>query len=1329
MEQANYITKTKFVVASNNKLEKMSSIDITSQILLSSTTFKRNIINHTNFGPDPWSNQLCVICNQTYKNCYGHFGTFSNMMIYKTLYVPYIIKILNNVCSVCKSFRDKKDLICKVCKSVKIKYIIYKHIKLYKNNKVDPIEIAKIVNMNQKQLVPREFVFEILSMISSDTLTKLGIHINNGSDLMWTVFPILSKRYRKDNKVGDRIMKNHIESLYQQMTRFVSDKITNVNTDKVYKIDNNIQIIEMQLVDGEKYKRSDGSLNNTILPKLMKKEGIIINDLICKRVNNCIRAVIIPAHEYISVNEIGVPKLYAQELVVYEYVTQFNIHKLNGMLKNKEYPQIKYRKEYINGEYVNRSTIGIDKLNIGDLIARSLLHGDEVLANRAPTLTKNSILCFKAYITEGKALSLNLTTCNGFGADFDGDQMSIFVLKTPATRIECNMKMSPSENIMSSGFSGILIALTQDLVAGVRILTSDTFYINEYYMKHLINNLKITRKVYPVYKNIGIDKLVDLTHKNGINIYSGKSIFSLLLPSGLNFILYDSNSNNIKLKIENGELIEGEIDKLSVMKQQKGLLNAINELYCEEIVIEFLDNLHKLCENMLQIYGLTTGLHDFYFDRDIMEKITIKRNIKYTNLYNNISNYQTITPSIDMIISEEIKNIQNSNEILTDIMKNKYHHFHDIITCGAKGTTGDVNKMCYTLGQMYIGSDRYADRSPFIAKYDNKSKFGLGIVENNYLSGLSIPEIQMCNQNALNSAITTQIATAKPGYINTKINETVRDFISVADFTIRNPVGDILIQHYFNSFDSEKESLYIIKFNYKDILFTEEDVKTYNIPEYIKFNAYMKRICSIIDLSNLRLNKYEIVNKISIYLPFDFELLLLNNQIEGDVCKDMTFIIENIDKILESYNTSPYKCIDNINKISMTYCLYYYLNPKRITISKKTYIKLFDQIINKIIFAQLESGTGILLRSGTSYLSVVTQELLKSIHQAQSKHTEKSLEDNFNVSKTSKDEIITSYVEDSNINLKRLYLYEIVNDIKCIFGKDTNKRIYKILYYDKEDKNCLIFKCNLNMLALIENKLLLSYIFASIISNLNVLIETDQMLVKSLNYLHVSSTDIFEEPNILICVDGNIQNVRLFIIYFVKLIKNINIRESNITDMYIINREFRFKQCRLSGITYKEAFNLNFIKKDYILTSNLYTVYEMYGTYGYLCASLINLFIIGKDNKVNPKHGAAISCVLCYNNTLVSLNRQGFDKISISKWSNIAFESQVNNLIKTSIKNTIDYGKSINSQMIFGHKLKIGSNHSKVTYNIDKLKSLSTYKLNISNENQLYNIIKMKQSN
>lgn len=1322
-----------FSIASNETVSKLSCVDITSHLL--TTTFRRNILNHNSFGPDAWGNQLCIVCKQKYKNCNGHFGTYSNVLLYKTLYVPHVIKVLNNVCHVCKTSRESKDGVCKVCKTVKSKYLVYKHVKLYKSNKVEPITISRINSLGQMQIMSKESILEILNGLTPSVFEKMGIHVSSGDDMMWRVLPILSKRYRKDNKVGDRIVKNHLESLYQQMTRQVADRVSNMgNVDKLSKIDNTMQIIEMQLVDGDKYKRSDGSPNSTILPKIVKKDGMIISDLVCKRVNNCIRAVIIPANEHISISEIGIPRVYAQDMIVYEYVTIFNIHKLNDMLGSKEYPQIKYRKEIINGEEVDRSVAGIDRLNIGDLIARSLVTGDEVMANRAPTLTKHSILCFKARITEGKAISLNITTCAGYGADFDGDSMQIYALKHPRTRVESFMKMSSSENVFSGGFSGVLIAITQDLVACLRMLTTNLCFVSEHYARAILKHVKTSRIPVPSFAYRGDGRLEQLdeqysdpvTVRKYVYVYSGKSLFSTLLPERFNYISFD-DSDNMRIRVENGNLLEGEIDKFSIMKQQKGLINAICELYGEDKMVEFIDNMHVLASNMSKIYGLTTGLHDFYFSREQVNKILTIRNIKYRSLYNTISKYKIITPVIDMQISDEIKSIQNSNEVLSEIMKSEFHHFHDIITCGAKGTTGDVNKMSYSIGQVYVGADRYADRSPFVAKYDNLSRYGLGIVECGYLDGLSVVDIQMCNQNALNSSISTQLATAKPGYINTKVNETVRDYVFVCDFTIRNSLGEILMQHYFNSFDSEKESLYILKHDLEAILIKNGD--EYNMANAELYNAYLLKLYQLIDVANKRLNKYEVVSKIGVYLPFDFDLLLRNNRVDGEICKDMQFIVSEIDKVLESYNTSPYPELDNVNKIPMAYALHLFFSPRRITESKETYNRMFGLIKEKIVYAQLEPGTQILLKSGTSYLSVVTQELLKSIHH-QSRNAEKSLEDNFNVSKSNKNEIITSYVEDAEQNYRKLSMTELLSDVKCTFSKDLSKRKYKILYNDKDNENSLglLFQFSLNMHTMISNRLLLPYIYVSIIENMTHLLESDPMLSKNVTYLHVSSSGIFDKPSISLLIDGNITNVRLFIIYLIKLVKEINIRETNIKSLYVVKREFKYKHCFIEGITYSDALSTKFLKRDHILTSNIYSVYEIFGMYGYLSASMVNLFLIGKDNKVNPKHGASISCVICYNNNLVSLNRQGLDKIAVGRWTTISFENQMNNLVKAALKRSVDYGLSMRSKTIYGHKLNTGTNHSIISYDLERIKTMSTFKLESPNENQLYNFLK-KQNN
>jgi len=1336
MDIANYITSTTFSITKNEDLVKLSSVDITSQ--LSSSNFKRNILSHPNFGPDPWGNQVCVICKEKYKNCNGHFGTFDHIIMYKTLYVPLIVKILNKVCFTCKkvfvkksgkkiiediSF-DKKNINCGLCGSQKIKFVIYKSTKIYKSNKIDPIEIAKVVN-GIKTIVAKHLIFNVLTNISFDTFKELGLKNIVGADLMTTVFPILSKKYRKDNKVGDRIMKNHIESLYQQLARSISDKNKNQNNhDKYLKHQSNIQTIEMQLIDGEKYRRSDGSPNNTILPKLIKKDGMIINDLICTRINNCIRAIIIAGSEILSINEIGIPKTYAKELIIYEYVTINNVHNLNSMLNNKDYPRIKFREEIINGEMVERSIIGIDKLKIGDLIARDLIHGDAVIANRHPTLSKNSMLCFKAHIISGKALALNIATCNGFGADFDGDQMNIYALKYPKIRNECFLKMCTSENIFSGAFSGVLVTPIQDVVAGLRILTTNYFYVNELYKDFILSNIETTRKIKENYI------------QDGIKIYYGKDILSLIIPENLNAIVKD-DTGKVRAQIENGFLIFGELDKYTIMKQQKGLINIINEIYDEREATRFIDNLQLLGANFLKIYGMTTGLHDFYFNDEQTQQIQTMKALKFKTIYKDLSKYDEINPVIDKLITTEIERAQNNNDVLTKIFANEFHHFHDIITCGAKGKIADVNQMGYTVGQIFLGSERIKDRSLYIAKFDNSSKYGLGIIESSYIDGLNLAEIQMGNQNAVNSQAATQLSTAKPGYINKKINETVRDYIFMTDFTIRNPNGDILLQHYFNSFDTDKENSYVINMKIENHLFEDtklaNDIYGLNEQKRIKYNSYIQRVYSYMNSAKNKLNKYEILTDIIVFLPFDFETHFQNIKDNEKPFTNMSTIIDKIDHVLSNYNTSLYRENDNINKIPMCYALHYYFHPLIFKMSETKMNILFDIILNKIIYSQVEPGTSVLIKSGTSYNSVVTQEILSSIHSIKGGNVQKTLDDNFNVTKTVKDETIHTYIEqnaNSTSIYKRLIFSDLISEITCEYKHESNKRIYKLLYSEANIPEVgLYFTFKFDIKKMIQNNLLLPFIFTNIIANVDKLIIESSDLSKQITYLHLSSAGIMEYPSISILIDGSITNVRVFINMFINIIKNINIRESNIQEIYVVERDFKYKKCSIEGITLTEALQLDFVKNDHIITSNLYSIYEKYGMFSYLTASLINLFNIGKDKKVNPKHGASISSVICYNNILISLNRQGFDKIAIGKWSNIAFESQSSNLVKAAVNNSIDYGQSINSQVIYGHKPKIGTNHAIISFDVSKIKNYSDYKIAEPKENHLFNIIKKNFNN
>jgi DNA-directed RNA polymerase beta subunit len=84
--------------------------------------------------------------------------------------------------------------------------------------------------------------------------------------------------------------------------------------------------------------------------------------------------------------------------------------------------------------------------------ARSLLQAEmnerPVILNRAPTLHKFSVMAFKAKMVQGKTIFICPLVVSGFGADFDGDTMTVHVPLTEESKAEA-FRMMPSNNLFN----------------------------------------------------------------------------------------------------------------------------------------------------------------------------------------------------------------------------------------------------------------------------------------------------------------------------------------------------------------------------------------------------------------------------------------------------------------------------------------------------------------------------------------------------------------------------------------------------------------------------------------------------------------------------------------------------------------------------------------------------------------------------------------------------------------------------------------------------------------------------------------------------------------
>lgn len=135
-------------------------------------------------------------------------------------------------------------------------------------------------------------------------------------------------------------------------------------------------------------------------------------------------------------------------------------------------------------------------------LARSALEAEmqerPVLLNRAPSLHKFSIMAFKPQITEGRAIKIPPLVVKGFGADYDGDTMTVHVPVLGDAVTEAQ-KMVPSKHLYNPGTGAVMIAPQNEAALGLYQMSNDPTLRGE-----IIEKLPTTLK--EKYKDRVLDK-------------------------------------------------------------------------------------------------------------------------------------------------------------------------------------------------------------------------------------------------------------------------------------------------------------------------------------------------------------------------------------------------------------------------------------------------------------------------------------------------------------------------------------------------------------------------------------------------------------------------------------------------------------------------------------------------------------------------------------------------------------------------------------------------------------------------------------------------------
>lgn len=746
------IDSIEFNVWGNKEIKRQSVVSVEITEPYDNMEPKRGGVIDTRLGVT--SNMICSTCGFDTINCIGHFGHIDlGEPVFHMGFLKFVKKILSNICIRCsklliyknedqiiemlknKSTRARFNEIKNITKNIthcikpghgcgtpvtKIKIESKKQecsIQIVSEMVVETIgengeKIKKIIKI---PMTP-DICFDILKNISDSDAKIMGIdHLKyRPEDMIHKLYPVSPVPVRPSVKADFMESSSKEDDLTTKLIEIVKannrirkskDATTNRNTK--YGV-NDVHLLQFQICtnfDNESSIMPRSEMRNkptqSLSSRLKKKEGRIRGNLMGKRVDFCGRTVI-TGDPTIDINELRVPYKIAKNLTIPEVVTHNNIQKLAKLVKNGTdiYPGANFVWNFdentgrTRGRYLK---FGKDRINLkyGDVVERHLIDGDMVLLNRQPSLHKLSMMAHKVKVIQDPNINtygLNIAATTPYNADFDGDEMNIFVPQSNQTKIELSELANLEKQIIKAGNSLPVVGIVNDGMIGAYNLSSPDTKIH---WKSAMNIISYTS-----FKKFHLMK----KEKD----YGGNELFSLIIPGKINM----SGDLNVK----NGVITSGKLGSAVLGPGRlHGIIHNIWEIYGSKETRKFIDNTQKLINNFNLSYGFTCGIGDTKISEKIIKEINVNIQTKLLEIDHMITELENNTDIIDadtleMSVHAELGVFAPNMSKLVIANLAKDNNFMSQIVSGSKGKELHLSQMIACVGQTSLDNKRVKKR-------------------------------------------------------------------------------------------------------------------------------------------------------------------------------------------------------------------------------------------------------------------------------------------------------------------------------------------------------------------------------------------------------------------------------------------------------------------------------------------------------------------------------------------------------------------------------------------------------------------------------------------
>src|SRR5437879_952774 len=541
-------------------------------------------------------------------------------------------------------------------------------------------------------------------------------------------------------------------------------------------------------------RHRSGRALKTLSQRLKGKEGRFRGNLSGKRVDFSARTVVSPDPN-LDINEVGVPLDVASRLTIPEKVTNYNTEAMKRLIENgpDNYPGALYIVRHdgrrVRLEFVTARKVVGDLIQPGFVVERHLRDGDIVLFNRQPSLHRMSIMAHRVRVLPYKTFRLNPAVCTPYNADFDGDEMNLHVPQGEEARTEARLLMQVQDQILSPRYGGPIIGAIRDSLTSAFLLTQKSTMLT----RHDVTKLLSAANYEGPTPEPSVSKPEEL--------WTGKQIFSIVLPKGFNFVAKSNLSNYYKCEdcdkgivhdcpydafvvIKDGVLEQGVIDKNAIgAERSESLFHRIVKDYGTEEGRRFLNSVTRLLNRYMELRGFTYAMDELQIPETTREKISkaIQKAEEKVNEY--IASYQqgtlerlpgqTLEESLEIYIMNELSKARDSAGDFADQFFQMDNSGVIMRGVRARGSTLNIRQMTACVGQQSILGQRilrgYRGRAMSFFRPGDAGAAARGFVYNCYRDGLDPIEFFFHAMGGREGLVDTAVRTQQSGYMQRRL--------------------------------------------------------------------------------------------------------------------------------------------------------------------------------------------------------------------------------------------------------------------------------------------------------------------------------------------------------------------------------------------------------------------------------------------------------------------------------------------------------------------------------------------------------------------------------